>query len=627
MKRYCSVKEASELLGVSTNTIYKYLSEGKLGSRRIGKGKIKIIYSSLEPYINTVDHGLDVDQNKQRVNNQSITPDTRKEILAAKPKVFQTPNKFSEVESGTPSDQENKLEQQELKGTKVITVGKGDYLFFRIFKLLMSIGFGIILLTTSFNKLDPKIIIDEQISQLLSMIFPFVLLIGGSLGIIMAVYNKVSKTVDIAGHIIFAFVLGYYSYVYYSTSQGAFFIFTFALTVVLVDHLIRGLTPLGADDNFSSRFSKYLIAVFVITGILFMKQPYYFGSVWIGDIVEANKSIVGFAWFGLFIPVLIYFATPKGVRSKYLYIAYIPSGILLVLFAISFAGSLEWGTAYASYLTGIFTFFLVSWRLMKLKVNPEKLGVVFIVFVWSSLAILFALIAVHISQDQLKKNAIQDMQLGANEVIDSINDTFTGYHSLMIPMAGSEELVEIIIEDNRESAIGKAKVMYDQLGDVRAVLILNEEGYAIGVYPRNEMIQGTNFSSRDYFVKTKESYSQYISPVFKNVLNNKSVGLTEPVFKDNKLIGVLVVGIDLSAMKQNFQQLIGSSYQFDIEDLNGTSLFDDEMLNEEEVDGIKSSRIGVNTGLSYPEWRLTIDVSEKSIVDGASGTNFFISTF
>ena len=51
MHRYYSVKNAAHLLGVSTNTIYKYVKNGKLETRRLGKGKIRILKASVDLYV------------------------------------------------------------------------------------------------------------------------------------------------------------------------------------------------------------------------------------------------------------------------------------------------------------------------------------------------------------------------------------------------------------------------------------------------------------------------------------------------------------------------------------------------------------------------------------------------
>lgn len=51
MKKFYSVKEAAGILGFSTNTVYKYLDDGKLKGRRLGRGRFKIPYDELAPYI------------------------------------------------------------------------------------------------------------------------------------------------------------------------------------------------------------------------------------------------------------------------------------------------------------------------------------------------------------------------------------------------------------------------------------------------------------------------------------------------------------------------------------------------------------------------------------------------
>ena len=51
MKKYFTVKDASKFLGVSTNTVYKYLKEKKVKSKRIGRGRFKIPRSELLPFV------------------------------------------------------------------------------------------------------------------------------------------------------------------------------------------------------------------------------------------------------------------------------------------------------------------------------------------------------------------------------------------------------------------------------------------------------------------------------------------------------------------------------------------------------------------------------------------------
>lgn len=54
MKKFYSVKEAANILGFSTNTIYTHLEEGSLKGKRVGgRGRFKIPYSELAPYLGT----------------------------------------------------------------------------------------------------------------------------------------------------------------------------------------------------------------------------------------------------------------------------------------------------------------------------------------------------------------------------------------------------------------------------------------------------------------------------------------------------------------------------------------------------------------------------------------------
>ncbi len=51
LKKFYSVKDASKIIGVSTNTIYKYLDDGSLKGKRMGgRGRFKIPFSEVAPY-------------------------------------------------------------------------------------------------------------------------------------------------------------------------------------------------------------------------------------------------------------------------------------------------------------------------------------------------------------------------------------------------------------------------------------------------------------------------------------------------------------------------------------------------------------------------------------------------
>ncbi len=73
-KKFYSVKEASKIIGVSTNTIYKYLDDGSLKGKRMGgRGRFKIPYSEVAPYSVKVAQPDAVDNVDTLVSGASVT--------------------------------------------------------------------------------------------------------------------------------------------------------------------------------------------------------------------------------------------------------------------------------------------------------------------------------------------------------------------------------------------------------------------------------------------------------------------------------------------------------------------------------------------------------------------------
>ena len=89
MARYYTVKQASLILGFSTNSIYKFLDEGRLQGNRgnSNRGRFRIPHSSLEKFVgtrlpvNSITHALNNHshhsmQTKKEFANSSIPPPT-----------------------------------------------------------------------------------------------------------------------------------------------------------------------------------------------------------------------------------------------------------------------------------------------------------------------------------------------------------------------------------------------------------------------------------------------------------------------------------------------------------------------------------------------------------------------
>lgn len=74
-KNFYTVKEAAKLLGFSTNTIYTYLNNGDLTGRRLNsRGRFKIPFEQLEPFLNAKEDRANEDQPVPQFETTTIKP-------------------------------------------------------------------------------------------------------------------------------------------------------------------------------------------------------------------------------------------------------------------------------------------------------------------------------------------------------------------------------------------------------------------------------------------------------------------------------------------------------------------------------------------------------------------------
>lgn len=87
MSRSYSVKEASLILGFSTNSIYKFLSEGRLRSNRGNSqtGRFKIPHASLEKFVGTplLEEAVDQALAEHTLDNTQIKKETGVPVTSA----------------------------------------------------------------------------------------------------------------------------------------------------------------------------------------------------------------------------------------------------------------------------------------------------------------------------------------------------------------------------------------------------------------------------------------------------------------------------------------------------------------------------------------------------------------
>ncbi len=75
MRKILSVKQAAKLLGVSTNTLYKYLNEGRISATRgAGQGNFRIPLTSLESFLGTKIEAETIEEKTKTLQSINQTP-------------------------------------------------------------------------------------------------------------------------------------------------------------------------------------------------------------------------------------------------------------------------------------------------------------------------------------------------------------------------------------------------------------------------------------------------------------------------------------------------------------------------------------------------------------------------
>jgi hypothetical protein len=142
---------------------------------------------------------------------------------------------------------------------------------------------------------------------------------------------------------------------------------------------------------------------------------------------------------------------------------------------------------------------------MAQKKFSKKSPLLIAAFVWGFGLDFLGLISIKVIQEKAKEQKAEKMMQDAASIATNIDTIFAGNASLMRSVIQKSPILDVVARRDIENAIDLARQVYDGGLYIRGGNILNREGVNVGNYPRNSMVIGTNFSSRDYFIDTKRS--------------------------------------------------------------------------------------------------------------------------
>lgn len=518
MKRFYTVKEASEILGFST--VYKYLKEGKLKGKRIGRGRFKIPYEELEPYLpinDKVEHIVG-----ERVQGEKIT---------------KTLNSLAD-------------------GVKGIAPGVRDFIFFRFFIGIEILGAGFINLFWVNGGLlsGPR------------NILPSVILIGiGTFSIITSLYWQKLKKANIAVHAVL--IAGLLLVSGLSVASGKYYLGVFlgSFAFLFLTHIIRGFENCCENATFKKEFIFFSVIATTIMGILTLISPEILTVNLLSNFAEINSTSFAVFWFGLIVFPFGYLLFPGKEDSRLANWIFGLNAITSFFVASGAANRGMWDLSFGAFIYGIFLSFLLWWSSRGAPIVEKEFHLVGAAFFWIALAVILGLLAIQSLQEKLKAATLERMQASLSVITTNFENIFSESEGIVDSETKRQDIAAIILSGDAEAATFASSVIYEKSGKLRTVFFMDADGEALGTYPRNELVESANFSSREYFRVARATLRPYVTSLFETILNIPSIVQAIPVFSGNSFVGAVILTPDLAEISKNFQNPAsgGLLYAFD----------------------------------------------------------------
>ncbi len=509
MKRHYTVKEAAKLLGVSTNTIYSYLDQKKIEGRRIGKGRFKIPYSEVLPFVESP--------------------------------LSRAPSKMS---------------AKEIFGAFQGSYYGHDFVFFKLFLSLVFLGEGILtllyrlsLFTPFFQAFPPGT--NMILVSWIFFILPFVTLIPGIL-LLSEIFWKNSNKYQTITNILIVLVSAYSAYFAFVFGGYEVFSFLLAVLIIFVSVVLRSWKNNEEALSFDREFLRLIFLAFVIFGVVS-----YF---------KVGFPTAYIALVALLIVPLFFSSLRQTTLGFTIMFTLAFSTVILAIYTSEMG---KWLASYFLYLVSAFELFLLWWRREQITISEKISWMIMISLLWSSFVIFLGVLGVGISQRAIIDARVERIQARLGQESRDIKHFFDTADRRITTIVQKQEVTKVVLSGSGEPAISAAREIFDSIPNLRRVLILNQAGRVLGAYPRDPVLQGAELGDRDYFQTAKSTLNPNTSGVFVAITSANIVVRIYPLVSGGKFIGAIVVVPDLATLSESFNEEEDTNEGFYGYDLKG----------------------------------------------------------
>ncbi|NMD01608.1 MAG: DNA-binding protein, partial [Bacteroidales bacterium] len=506
-----TVKEVANLLGFSTNTVYKYLDEGKIKSTRLGsEGRFRIPDSEVSRLLQEV--GL---------KSPAVQPQTN---YLLPPKIVQ--------------------------GISSVKKNYGVPSLFDWFIGFLSIGLG-------FSQfILPSYNLNSSILNYLSVIrvLQGLLFVGGFFLISFDILKLKKDFWHKLAHIVLGLLYLTLSIMLFVSGSVPTAVGYFSASFVIF---------LTTQKHFPEyiRFLVYCATLYTLTGISIFIWPNKLLPVWSTNIVSGTLIPFTIVWSIGFVglTVLGYLSVKKGGWSiKTL-------GVLITILAFAYAVlsfvNGYWERSIYAVTLGSFAMifpFAEHFESFTLKSRREVVGS----FAWLMGIFIIGSVVLYFVYRTFQTYSLSELANRAETASDILSTFMVGNVAKIAAFSGSNDVVNMM-ENQSKLTSGELdshlRQIYQLSNDtLRRVVLVNDKGVIVNTYPFYPQSQNVDIAPRDYFTDAKLSEGTYITGIIKPSSSGipPTVLISSPVYdKDHNFLGVLIGDVNLRELERRINQV------------------------------------------------------------------------
>jgi len=583
MERSYTVKQVSDILGYSTNSIYTFLKESRIKGVRIGKGRFRIPQEELDKLLHLKKTSISVPQ------PNIVTPlvSERSEVIPS------LEYHLDVIKENQPS-----LFDWFISLTSVI------------------VGFTMILFVRNFEEFSTT-----SLSQFFTPIKINLLAAGVGLFSINF-FRQARKKWYFVFYLIILFDFLIYGLILYLGKDflGSFF---YSLSsVVIIFHLIlnlKGITSFKIFLSFLTICSPLFLVLFpnivnfnelmILTGL----KIGYILTLWLVVVCLINTII----WLH------------QNNRSPIYWASVFIASLGLGYFAYLYSGQLYWSRTLIFILVILFLAISSFWDEINHKYR-DNYRVMINIFADISLIFVTLISVIWVIQNNVKTFA----------QVELVNKLANGQNYVSLSVKSAQEKLESLSKNKLliESISKKDKPVIEELlkgifiysENFHRIMIADKIGDVQEIYPIVE-IPNTNVSSREYFQVVSENKVSYLSNLYQTEVDGEKryvISINVPIIDDKgNFLGMIIGSLDIDSMKNKLDRIANindSEYFIVIDDLGNLIIGpnDSNLLSDDEIMQIKNSEDSNNKTAGEI---LNLDNGMLQVHDYVEGTNWDIA--